>query len=191
MIYSSRAADLRDIYGDPSVLPMIMVQTPDGNNHDAGIAKIIKIVKKRIAPHAPNAVLESDIFSSAVGLQKLCLMSGGHVRNLMLLVRSAIDHIDSLPITEAAIQRAITQARNTYRRTVEQDEWTLLANVAETKNIENDDKYRKLLFNRCVLQYEYIDNLGELKTWYDIHPLIRGIQQFKDSVEKQSKVIVS
>jgi hypothetical protein len=193
MVYSSRAADLRDIYGDPQVLPMIMVQTPDGKTDAAGLAKITEIIKKRIEPFAPNANLETEIFSSAEGLLRLCLMSGGHVRNLMLLVRSAIDHIDSLPITEKAIQRGITQARDTYRRTVEQDEWELLAKVTESKQIDNDDRYRKLLFNRCVLQYGYFDDEGELQPWYDVHPLIEGIQQFKDAVAqlKKSSIIVS
>ena len=195
MVYSSRAADLRDIYGDPQVLPMIMVQAPDDGETDAaGLAKITEIIKKRIEPFAPNANLETEIFSSAEGLLRLCLMSGGHVRNLMLLVRSAIDHIDSLPITEKAIQRGITQARDTYRRTVEQDEWELLAKVTESKQIDNDDRYRKLLFNRCVLQYGYFDDEGELQPWYDAHPLIKGIQQFKDAVaqlEKKSSIIVS
>ncbi|MEI6065402.1 MAG: ATP-binding protein, partial [Pseudanabaena sp. ELA748] len=193
MVYSSRAADLRDIYGDPQVLPMIMVQTPNGETDAAGLAKITEIIKKRIEPFAPNANLETAIFSSAEGLLRLCLMSGGHVRNLMLLVRSAIDHIDSLPITEKAIQRGITQARDTYRRTVEQDEWELLAKVTESKQIDNDDRYRKLLFNRCVLQYGYFDDEGELQPWYDVHPLIKGIQQFKDAVAqlKQNSIIVS
>ncbi len=192
MIYSSRAADLRDIYGDPQVLPMVMVQTPDGKNDKAGIAKIIEIITKRI--NIPTASLETDIFGSAEGLQRLCLMSGGHVRNLMLLVRSAIDYIDVLPITDKAIQRAITQARDTYRRTVDQDEWELLAEVGNTKQIDNDEDYRKLLFNRCVLQYAYFDNEGELQPWYDVHPLIKGIQQFKDAVallEKKKSIIVS
>jgi hypothetical protein len=195
MAYSSRAVDLRDIYGDPQVLPMIMVQTPDGKTNEAGLAKIMEIIKKRVEPFAPNADLETEIFSSAESLQRLCFMSGGHVRNLMLLVRSAIDHIDSLPITEKAIQRAITQARDTYRRTVEQDEWELLAKVACTKQIDNnDDRYYKLLFSRCVLQYKYFDDERELQPWYDVHPLIKGIQQFKDefaSIDKPISVPVS
>jgi hypothetical protein len=184
MAYSSRAVELRDIYGDPQVLPMIMVQTPDGKTNEAGLAKIMEIIKKRVEHFAPNADLETEIFSSAEGLQRLCFMSGGHVRNLMLLVRSAIDHIDSLPITEEAIQRAITQARDTYRRTVEQDEWELLAKVSSTKQIDNnDDRYYKLLFSRCVLQYKYLDDERELQSWYDVHPLIKGTQQFKDAFQ--------
>jgi len=192
MVYSSRASDLRDIYGDPQILPMVMVQTRDGEKDLAGIAKIIEIITKRI--NLPDTDLVTDIFGSAEGLQRLCLMSGGHVRNLMLLVRSAIDYIDVLPITEKAIQRSITQARDTYRRTVEQDEWELLAKVADSKLIDNNEDYRKLLFNRCVLQYAYFDTDGEFQPWYDVHPLIKGIQQFKDAVallEKKKSIIVS
>jgi hypothetical protein len=189
MVYSRRAADLRDIYGDPQVLPMIMVQTPDSKPDAVGLNKITEIIKKRIEPFTPTTSLETDIFASAEGLQRLCLMSGGHVRNLMLLVRSAIDHIDTLPITDKAIQRAITQARDTFRRTVEQNEWELLAKIAKTKQIDNDDEYRKLLFNRCVLQYGYFDDEGELQPWYDVHPLIQGIEQFKYAVKELEKQI--
>jgi hypothetical protein len=183
MVYSNRAADLRDLYGEIQVLPMIMVQTLDGKPNEAGLNKIREIIKKRINPFAPNMALDTEIFSSAEGLQKLCWMSGGHVRNLMLLMRSAIDHIDVLPITDKAIQTAITQARDTYRRTVEQDEWELLAKVDRTKQIDNADRYRKLLFNRSVLQYCFFDSEGELQPWYDVHPLIKGIQQFKAAEE--------
>ena len=187
MVYSSRASDLRDIYGDSQILPMVMVQTPDGATDEAGIAKIIEIITKRINRTDINLV--PDIFGSMEGLQRLCLMSGGHVRNLMLLVRSAIDYIDALPITDKAIQRGITQARDTYRRTVEQEEWELLAKVARDKQIDNAEDYRKLLFNRCVLQYVYFDADEELQPWYDVHPLIKSIPQFKDAAAKLSQVM--
>jgi len=188
MVYSSRASDLRDIYGDPQILPMVMVQTRDGEKpNEAGVAKVIEIITRRI--NRSNVNLVPDIFGSLEGLQRLCLMSGGHVRNLMLLVRSAIDYIDTLPITDKAIQRSITQARDTYRRTVEQEEWELLAKVAHDKQIDNAEDYRKLLFNRCVLQYVYFDADGELQPWYDVHPLIKSIQQFKDAAAKLSQVM--
>jgi hypothetical protein len=145
MIYSSRASDLRDIYGDPQILPMVMVQTPQGETDEEGIAKIIEIITKRINRIDINLV--PDIFSSMEGLKSLCLMSGGHVRNLMLLVRSAIDYIDDLPITDKAIQRSITQARDTYRRTIESDEWITLAKVFLSKKVHNSYDYKKLLRN--------------------------------------------
>jgi hypothetical protein len=90
--------------------------------------------------------------------------------------------VDELPITEKAVQRAITQARDTYRRTVEDEQRQILVKVAQTKQIQNDDERRKLLFNRCILQYCYFDSEGELQPWYDVHPLIKGIRQFKNSI---------
>jgi hypothetical protein len=88
-----------------------------------------------------------------------------------------------LPITDKAIQRSINQARDTYRHIIEPEEWELLAKVAQYKQIDNDEDYRKLLFNRSVLQYIYFDPDGELQPWYDVHPLIKSIQQFKDAFQ--------
>ena len=41
-----------------------------------------------------------------------------------------------------------------------------------------------LLFNRCVMEYRYLDNEGEKQTWYDVHPLIKNMQQFKGALVK-------
>jgi AAA ATPase domain len=93
MVYSNRAADLRDIYSDPHVLPMIMVKTPDGAICEAGLQKLKEIIHRRVQTFAPDRSLETEIFSSNEALEQLCLTSGGHVRNLMLLMRSEIDYI--------------------------------------------------------------------------------------------------
>jgi hypothetical protein len=40
------------------------------------------------------------------------------------------------------------------------------------------------LFNRCLLEYRYLDDEGEIQRWCDVHPLIKGIQEFKEAVVK-------
>ena len=50
--------------------------------------------------------------------------------------------------------------------------------------IKNNDEYRKLLFNHCILQYVDFDEEDEMQRWYDVHPLILGIQEFKKALEK-------
>ncbi|MBD2042619.1 AAA family ATPase [Microcoleus sp. FACHB-672] len=184
LLYSSRAADLRDIYSDPQVLPMIMLHTPEGQIYEPGYLKIKEVIEKRVRQFAPTRCLETEIFDSAKTLEALCLMSGGHVRNLLLLMKSAIEQTSDLPISKKAVQRAITKARDTYRRTVEDDQWMLLAEVAKSKQIRNDHKYRKLLFNRCLLEYKYFDSEDELHRWSDIHPLIKGIEEFQNACKK-------
>jgi ribosomal protein S10 len=61
-----------------------------------------------------------------------------------------------------AVKRAITELRGTYRTAVNEEEWVMLAQVARTKQMPNEDAYRKLLFNRCILEYRYLDAEGEI-----------------------------
>ncbi len=182
MLYSNRGTDLRDIYSDTQVLPMVMVRTQTGDVYQPGLDKIKEVICRRVRQFAPKLSLETEIFDSPETLNQLCLMSGGHVRNLLLLTQDAIGRTADLPISKRAVQRAITQARDTYRRTVEHDQWCLLAEVSCSKRVVNDDKYRSLLFNRCLLEYRYLDDEGEVQRWCDVHPLIRGIQEFKEAV---------
>ncbi|MDY6786439.1 MAG: AAA family ATPase, partial [Cyanobacteriota bacterium] len=180
LVYSGRATDLRDIYGsDAQVLPMVMVQTPDNRPCQAGMDKMKEVLAHRIGRVDPNLSLEGDIFADVESLNALCLMSGGHVRNLLLLAKEAMEYSSGFPIPKRALQRSISKARNTYRNAVYANEWELLAKVYEAKVIENDERYRNLLFNRCILEYGYINNEGERECWYDIHPLIKGLDEFQ------------
>ncbi|MEG4628769.1 AAA family ATPase [Microcoleus sp. AR_TQ3_B6] len=180
MVYSNRATELINNYNDPQVLPMIMVQNPDGSTNEAGLAKIKELIEKRVKQVNPNQCLETGVFESRETLERLCLMSGGHVRNLLLMMQEAITRTEDLPITAKAAQRAITQARDVYRRTPEEGEWQILAKVSQTQRILNDEQHRNLLFSRCILEYRFYDEEGEMQPWYDVHPLIKGIKQFKD-----------
>jgi hypothetical protein len=102
----------------------------------------------------------------------------------MLFMQTATYYIDNLPITQKAVNRAINEARdNTYRNAVDSHEWEKLVIVSESKNIPNEEEYRSLLFRRCVLEYQEMSETGDIKRWYDIHPLIEDIDEFKSAKE--------
>jgi hypothetical protein len=183
LIYSNRATDIRDIYSDTHVLPMIMAKTPDDHIYKPGLKKIKEIISKRVKQFAPTLSLETEIFDSSGTFEQLCLMSGGHVRNLLLLMQDAIGHTGNLPISARSVKIAITRARDIYRRTVDHQQWHLLAEVSRSKRIINDDAYRSLLFSRCLLEYRYWDEEGEMQRWCDVHPLIKGIQEFREALD--------
>ncbi|MCV3217062.1 ATP-binding protein [Plectonema radiosum NIES-515] len=183
LLYSNRAADLANIYGNTQVLPMIMVQTPDNQLYERGINKVIEILQKRLSL-IDSSLSVVNMFEQREALEGLCLMSGGHVRNLLLLMKEAIKYTNTLPITIRAVQRSISELRNTYRNTVFANEWDALATVYHSKKIENDPLYRGLLFNRCILEYRYLNKQEESEVWYDIHPLIKGIQEFQDAFNR-------
>jgi hypothetical protein len=180
MVYSNRCMDLMNNYDNIQVLPMIMVRNPDGSINEAGLTNIKELIKKRVKQVNPNISLETELFDSRETLEYLCLMSGGHIRSLLLMMQEAINRTEDLPITAKAVQRAITQARDVYRRTPEEGEWQILAKVSQTQRIRNDQQHRNLLFSRCILEYRYYDEEGESILWYDVHPLIKGIKQFKE-----------
>ena len=96
----------------------------------------------------PISLLYSDRANDI--LERVCLMSGGHVRQLMQLFQGAVNEIDRLPITEKAVKRSINKLRDVYSRTVNEEQWSILATVAISKELENRNEYRELLFNRVL-----------------------------------------
>ncbi|MCL2935614.1 MAG: hypothetical protein MGU50_02995 [Trichodesmium sp. MAG_R02] len=184
MVYSNKAPNLKVEYDEPQVLPMIMVETREGEVYELGVAKVREIIDRRVKEVKSDLSLETDLFESGEVLDKVCLMTGGHVRELMLLMQSVIKRAGGkLPISARVVQRAITEARVPYKRSVQEEEWQVLANVFRDKYVLNNQQYRDLLFNRCLLEYVYFDEEGEKQVWYDVHPLIRGLQNFQDLVQ--------
>jgi hypothetical protein len=183
MVYSDRATVLEDRFGLIQALPMIMTHTPDDQEYQPGIDKLQELIEQRIKLVSQDLTLD-QIFESPEILKKLCLMSGGHVRNLILLMRTALERTLQLPITSKAVQRAITEMRNTYRKGISDNEWGILAKVHLSKEKSNNDLYRKLLFNRCILEYHLIES-DDIKPWYDVHPLILEIEEFQRALNQE------
>ena len=196
MVYSGRGNDLRAIYdAEISVLPMVIVRNQKGEVNKEGLDVMHKLVRQRVFHENgvdPTMQLVGDIFDTQETLDQLCLMSGGHLRNLMQMAQEAIKRTATLPISKKAVRIAITKARSTCRNTVYDYQWPLLAKVGQTKTILNDDPHRELLFNRCILEYRDIENEdieNEDKNpnnpgWHDVHPLLRGVKEFRSALEK-------
>jgi len=197
LVYSRNAENLHNDYGNTEVLPMIMVQDKEGNVYKPGIDKIKKLIQERI-DYVVNRFVEKkyslsidnqrtsllsleDIFDQTTTLDRLCRVTGGHLRAVMILMQESINLIECLPITRKAVERAIGISRNTYNNTVDSQDWDKLAEIAKSKKIVNEDQYRQLLFDRCVLEYREVDSQ---KVWHDVHPLIKEIDEFKEACQR-------
>lgn len=186
LVYSNRASQLRDNYGNCHVLPMVMVRLPDGKIHKPGLQRMKQLIRQRVQRFTDKALVP-EVFADETLLDTLCLISGGHMRELMQLVQTALSWTDTLPIQRPALLRAIAKAREDYRNAVDEVDWIKLAEVAEHKRIPNDDDYRGLLFNRCVLEYRMVQETeDDFRTvrWHDVHPLIRKIEAFEQAFER-------
>ena len=187
LAYSVHLTAMEERYKPVEVLPMIMLKTPEGVISEAGMAKLKELIRQRFL-FAQSGVELEDAFESAEALDKLCEMSGGHVRNLMNLMKAALQNTRELPISTRSVQRAISELRDTYRKVIDGHEWEALVRVAQGKLItENDDQFRSLLFRRCILEYRYIDGEGEVRVWHDVHPLVRGLDGFKRALERDER----
>jgi hypothetical protein len=184
LVYSSRASQIRDAYGDYQILPMIMVRDPEQNYapYELGINKVKEVIRRRIDRYAPDRDLEGDIFDSRETLEQLCLMSGGHIREVMHFMQTALTQIDDFPITQEATQVAFFQGTETYWETLHQSDWSKLAEIHRAKRVVNDDRYRKLLFDRCLLEYRYTNSSGKPKKWHDVHPLLQDTDEFQKAL---------
>ena len=194
IVYSERCTELQNNFDETDVLPMVMLRDQDDQINVLGLQKFREIIVKRIAEvelsQQSNVgkelakALDSRVFSSSEVVERLCLMSGGHVRLLMRMIQKAIDWTDDLPITAEAVNTAIEEGKDDYRNTIFEHQWPLLREVAETKQIlnkEKDKEYQRLLRSRCILEYRFYDQKGKLQRWYDVHPLVKDLERFGGS----------
>jgi AAA ATPase domain len=184
LAYSCHLSAMEERYKPVEVLPMVMLKNPDGSDCEEGMGKVKALIAQRFKFAGVGQPLE-EIFESPEALVKLCEMSGGHARNLLNLMKAALQHTTELPIKTRSVQRAVSELRETYRKIIDGHEWEALVRVAEDKVItDNDDLFRSLLFRRCILEYRYIDSEGEVQVWHDVHPLVRGLEGFKRALER-------
>lgn len=162
---------------DPKVLPMVPVQRTDGSVHVEGMALMQQMVLARAFPDlTPEERLNkiTEIFDSAASLERLCKMSGGHVRDVLRLLNTWIMEEMSLPLTRETLEQVIRSRRNEIMLPISEDEWQLLRHVKERKKVSDDQGYQKLIRSRFV--FEYRDG-GE--SWFDVNPVLAEARELQ------------
>jgi len=185
MAYSGSLNHLHDRYGFVDTLPMITVREKESRKpYLPGIEVFKQLIVRRMQAITPD--LSGDhIFEDANTLTELCIMSGGNIRNLILLMRMIMERTPQLPIPIRVVRRAISEVRETYRRMIFEHQWNLLAEVYLSQDMPNEPQYRKLLFDRCILEYRQVDDDQNIITWHDVHPLIEGLDKFHRTLKKR------
>ena len=176
MCYSPKAALLGSIYGsNPYIVPMIKIFDPEKNrDYQRGLGTLKEIISQR-------TVIDKAFDPQVV--KYLCQSCGGHVRDLMILVRSACSYVDDLPITMDAARQALGMLSNGYQRSIPHHHWLMLAQIHLSHEIMNEPDYQTMLYNLSVL--EYMD--GE--PWYDVHPAVRELKEFKRAlIDEQERI---
>ena len=87
---------------DPIVLPMVSPKLRSGEINKTGISLLRQMVLARAFPNLSEAerlTKITDIFDSIQTLDTLCIVSGGHVRNLLIILNAWIINTKKLPLS--------------------------------------------------------------------------------------------
>ncbi|MEK7991823.1 MAG: ATP-binding protein [Thiotrichaceae bacterium] len=184
LVYSEHGTLLKDRYENLGVLPMITVheRTPERKRYQTGLDSFYELLDKRAQFAAGCSIL--DVFGDKAIIDELCLMSGGHLRNLMQLLQGTLRYLPQFQDAQKAMARSIISMRETYLSAIDHEDWAQLAKVYQSFEMLNEQDYRDLLFNRSIL--EYWDSATQSK-WHDVHPVIWDIKQFKRALIRLSE----
>jgi hypothetical protein len=180
LVFSNENETLKQRMGggiSPKVLPMVPVRYRNGSQDENGINLLRHMI---LARALPDATIEQrldhlpQIFNSLDLIDRLCLVSGGHVRNLLGLVWNCIQQGDP-PFSEATIEQVIRERRDGLARAIDDDEWNLIFQVVENQSVRGEVEYQTLL--RSMFVFEYYDPQGG---WFGINPILMETKRYQD-----------
>ena len=178
LMFSNEREALKQRLGggtSPMVLPMVPVRLKDESECSEGLALLRQMALARAFPEVSSQErldLIEELFDSTETLDRLCRVSGGHVRNLLSLLYTCLRKRKTLPITRDRLEIAIREAGNDLSLAITVEEWELLHRVAQSKKITGEDEYQTLL--RSMFVFEYRNERGEL--WFDLNPVLTELE---------------
>ncbi|PZO47878.1 MAG: hypothetical protein DCF15_18485 [Phormidesmis priestleyi] len=169
--------NITNSFGEPHVVSMVNVYELARNQCDlgyntAGPDCLAQIIQKRV-----DAVA---LFESSQELLDLVKASGGHVRQLMQMMRDACRTASTRKHSKIQVDDvlyATKQQQFGFERSVPDDHYPLLAKVCMTKNITKDEPGQLMLFNTSVLEYNGLDR------WNYPNPAVLQSELFKAALQ--------
>lgn len=172
LIFSNEGEALKNRLGGgiaPKILPMVPVAHPDGQPHLQGLALLRQLVLARAFPEL-NPVQRLDqiphLFDLPETLERLCCISGGHVRNLLGLLYGCLQQQDP-PFSRDLLEGMIRGYKDDLMLTITDRQRLLMQQVAERKALGSEPEYQSLLRSLFVFEYR-----GETGRWFDLNPAI-------------------
>lgn len=164
------AADFGEIYD----LPSIPVRHRNDEPNEAGLAKVADILERRFAG---AGLATADVFDDPAWCTRLCLASGGYVRALFMLLRSALERNRmEVPLPGAVLERALFAAADDADRSLRERELDVLRAVHATKDkprdAEAEEVFYALVRDRYVFSYD--DERG--RRYYDWYPVFELLE---------------
>jgi hypothetical protein len=185
LLFSNSSEMLKNRLGGgmaPMVLPMVPVRLRNGAIEPEGMRLLRQMILVRAFPEiaATADVLNggfddciTKVFDSPETLDRLCWVSGGHVRKLLALLYSCLRRED-LPLNRRCVERVIQEYRDDLLLTIDDKEWDMILRVVQQQTLRGEEEFQILL--PSMFFFEYWDQQGR---WFGINPVLEETQQFK------------
>ncbi len=175
LIYQPQKISLKDVFSEFSAMPMIKIRekdTPWSDFFPPGIDALFQALDQRMEVE--------DIFSEKELAYDFIKMSGGCLRDLMHLMHLAGNEAEE-KIDAEVVKEVIRRLRLEYQYEILAEDYPRLAKLHLSKQVPNDEYYRRLLFYRHALQY-----VNE-EVWGDVHPIIYDLSDFQKALNNEKK----
>lgn len=187
--FSNDSAELQHRLGGgvaPKVLPMIPVRSRTGEIFPEGLELMRQMVLARAFPDilvGDRLGLVTEVFDSLETLDRLCLISGGHVRDLLGLLFDCVRDQDP-PFDRDCVELVIQRQRDYRAKPIDSHEWDLIFQVVQKQRVGGEIEYHTLL--RSLFVFEYRDRRG---AWFAVNPVLAETQKFKSWLNDTHKQI--
>ncbi|TRU33044.1 MAG: ATP-binding protein [Microcystis aeruginosa Ma_MB_F_20061100_S20] len=182
LVFSDRfQALLQNFAETPKVLPMIPVRRRNGGEHEEGMELLKEMVLKRVFPDLQKDQLFEQIpllFESDEALNRLCRVSGGHVRYILLYLREWIKSQKTLPLSQPDLEEIIVKYCSDICLGITEEDWELLCQVAKTQEVAGAKYYERLIHSLFVYKY---DEQGQ--AWFDVNPILAESKKMKEKCQ--------
>lgn len=171
----------------PYIMPMVSVYKFERDRIDLeynaeGLDLMAALIEQRVDIDA--------VFNSRNELIELARLSGGHVRQLVQLMRTAsmtaaTKRHPKIQIED--VEYAANQIQFNFERSIAEQYYPALAHIARTKNAPTNEMSQDMLFNVQVMEYETLvlgSEKESLERWTDVNPLVRQINDFQTALQK-------
>jgi len=172
LIFSNEYETLKNRLGGgiaPKVLPMVLIRQRDGRDYEPGMWLLRQLVLARAFPEVAanqRPLLVAELFDYPETLDRICRVSGGHIRNLLGLLYSCLQRQDP-PFSRECLESVIKDYRDDLLLAIDESQWELLFEVICQQNIKGESDYQSLL--RSMYLFEYRDPQGR---WFGISPAL-------------------
>ena len=144
-------------------LPMVKVENEGGSPNEEGLC----VMRQMLELRADSSLFDADV------ADRLARISGGHPRELLLLLSDAFVHAENKRFDAPSVDAAIVSLASEYRRLLDPKDYRVLASNDAGGEIGAEDANR-LLYNLALLEYNNFYRRS--------HPVVRTTDEYKRAV---------